>query len=119
VVENIDAAPNGKVLLDAKAEDDAEEVLDFTETQNQNLNQAVNQFEEIEATESEEVNQVPVRIIKDTHDETEPIITGEENIEEKEEVVTPDALNEYRTRYGRMIRKPVRYRETKKAYAVI
>ena len=55
--------------------------------------------------------------------EIEPIVMEEEEnmmVPENKEVENPPiAETEYRTRYGRVVLKPERYRDTEKAYAVV
>jgi hypothetical protein len=118
----MEAALNENVQIESRP-DEAEEVLILLDDQNQDLIKAINQLEEIEANETEELNQAPIGIADNIHDGIEPTVI-EAKAEEAEIVVletvevTP-VEPEYRTSYGRVVRKPERYRDTKKAYAIV
>ena len=65
----------------------------------------------------------PLTLLKMYMNEIEPIVMEEEEnmmVPENKEVENPPiAETEYRTRHGRVVLKPERYRDTEKAYAVI
>jgi hypothetical protein len=116
----VEAMTRENVPLEARI-DEAEEVLKLPDEQNQDLIQAINQLEEIEANEDEELAGPPVGVDENVHAEVQPAIG-----EVEEEVAIPEPAEdppivqtEYRTRYGRVVRKPERYRDTEKAYAII
>jgi hypothetical protein len=121
-VEQMGATRNENVQTEA-IPDEAEEVLNLPDDQNQDLIEAITQLEEIEANETEALNQAPIGIADNLHDDIEPSVMEAEA--EEAEIVAPETLEvtpvepEYRTRYGRVVRKPERYRDTEKAYAIV
>jgi len=94
-------------------------VLQLPDDQNQDLVKAIAQLEEIEINETEALDQAPV-VIANNHDESEPIVI-ETGVEEAvaEMPVEGSKEPEYKTRYGRVVRKPERYGDTEKAYAIV
>ena len=119
-VEQMEAALNENVQTEVRP-DEAEEVLNLPDDQNQDLIKAITQLEEIEANKAEALNQAPIGIADNVHEDVEPAVIQAEA--EKAEIIVPETLEvpveEYRTRYGRIVRKPVRYRDTEKAYAIV
>ena len=100
--------------------ENAEEVLKLPDTQNTDLMEALVKLEEIEAAQNDtSVIQTPVGILINN----EQLVMSEEQlqliemkVEEEIEQEAP-AEQEYKTRYGRVIKKPTRYVE--QAYAVV
>jgi hypothetical protein len=119
-VEQMEAALNENVQTEVRP-DEAEEVLNLPDDQNQDLIKAITQLEEIEANKAEALNQAPIGIADNVHEDVEPAVIQAEA--EKAEIIVPETLEvpveEYRTRYGRIVRKPVQYRDTEKAYAIV
>jgi hypothetical protein len=100
-----------------------EEVLNLPDEQNQDLIGAITKLEEIEANEMGGLDPAPIEITDSLHNDVEPpaIVDKAEEVE----TVVPETLEvtpvepEYRTKYGRVVRKPERYRDIEKAYAVV
>ena len=123
--ERIEAVPNENVQTET-GPDETKEVLQLPDDQNQDLVKAIAQLEEIEVSEMEVLDQVPVGIADNLHEDSETTVIEADAEEAKEaEIMIPEPVEgtptetEYRTRYGRVVRKPERYRDTEKAYAIV
>jgi hypothetical protein len=111
-VEQIAVTPNENAQQVASPVE-TQEVLNLPEDQDQDLIKAITKLEEIEPIEMEELNQAPILISDNVQDDIEPLV--QEAGAEEAVIVVPKTLEvtavtpvepEYRTRYGRVVRKP-------------